>query len=140
MLRRRFKRESGKKPIAAIDMNSLIDLTFLLLVTFIITLPALEKGIPVNLPKASAERLPDKKEKPHTITVDAMGTMYFDSKKLERGIDEVEEIVKSLVKENPDIPVLVRGDEMQNYGSIMKIVKLLYRHHVHRLALVTLED
>ena len=30
---------------ASIDMNSLIDLTFLLLVTFMLTIPALEQGI-----------------------------------------------------------------------------------------------
>ena len=30
---------------ASIDMNSLIDLTFLLLVTFILTIPALEQGM-----------------------------------------------------------------------------------------------
>ena len=32
-------------PKASIDMNSLIDLTFLLLVTFMLTIPALEQGI-----------------------------------------------------------------------------------------------
>lgn len=37
---------------ASIDMNSLIDLTFLLLVTFMLTIPALEQGITVLLPRA----------------------------------------------------------------------------------------
>ena len=45
---------------ASIDMNSLIDLTFLLLVTFILTIPALEQGISIMLPRAKTDLLPNK--------------------------------------------------------------------------------
>ena len=41
---RRHRHGGGiERPKASIDMNSLIDLTFLLLVTFILTIPALEQ-------------------------------------------------------------------------------------------------
>ena len=43
----RRRRQRGEKPKATVDMTSLIDLTFLLLVTFIVTLPALEQGISI---------------------------------------------------------------------------------------------
>ena len=43
------RRVRGEKPKATVDMTSLIDLTFLLLVTFIVTLPALELGVTVQL-------------------------------------------------------------------------------------------
>ena len=55
---RRRRHGRGDRPKAAIDMNSLIDLTFLLLVTFIVTLPALEQGISIMLPQAKTEQLP----------------------------------------------------------------------------------
>ena len=48
---RRRRRVRGEKPKAAVDMTSLIDLTFLLLVTFIVTLPALEQGVSILLPR-----------------------------------------------------------------------------------------
>ena len=43
--------------ISEINMTPLMDLTFILLITFIITFPLLEQGIRVNLPKAQAEEL-----------------------------------------------------------------------------------
>ena len=50
-------------------MNSLIDLTFLLLVTFMLTIPALEQGITVLLPRAKTDTLPSKDAKANVITV-----------------------------------------------------------------------
>ena len=43
------RRRRVERPKAQIDMNSLIDLTFLLLVTFIVTLPALEQGVNLEI-------------------------------------------------------------------------------------------
>ena len=50
------------KEISEINMTPLMDLTFILLITFIITFPLIEQGIPVNLPKGDAADLdnPDK--------------------------------------------------------------------------------
>ena len=44
-MRLRRRRLRGEKPKAEVDMTSLIDLTFLLLATRIVTLPALRQGI-----------------------------------------------------------------------------------------------
>ena len=40
--------------ISTIDMTPLMDLTFILLITFIITFPLVEQGIAINLPKGKA--------------------------------------------------------------------------------------
>ena len=73
---RRRRRIRGEKPKAAVDMTSLIDLTFLLLVTFIVTLPALEQGISIMLPQAKTDTLPTKDRKANTVTVDAAGRIF----------------------------------------------------------------
>ena len=72
MRRRRHASRLGG-PKASIDMNSLIDLTFLLLVTFILTIPALEQGISIILPRGKTDTLQVKEHKPSTITIDAEG-------------------------------------------------------------------
>ena len=59
--RRNRKRREGAK--AAIDMNSLIDLTFLLLVVFIVTLPTLEQSVHIVLPVGKTESQNDEKKK-----------------------------------------------------------------------------
>ena len=133
--RSRARRESAK---AVIDMTSLIDLTFLLLVTFIVTLPALEQGVPIILPQAKTDELPTKDNKANTITLDHLNRIFLNERPI--AFDDLKKELESMVAEDPDVPVLLRGDERLDYGSVMKVVKVLYDCKVHRMALVTVEN
>ena len=135
MLRRRRMR--GEKPKAAVDMTSLIDLTFLLLVTFIVTLPALEQGVSIMLPQAKTDTLPSKNNKANTITVDSMNRLFLNGKPTT--LADLESTLKAMVAEDPEVPVLVRGDERLDYGSVMNVAKVVYKCKVHRMALVTVD-
>ena len=133
--RRKHKgRSEGAK--ANIDMNSLIDLTFLLLVTFILTIPALEQGISIMLPRAKTDMLPNKNNKANTITVSQTGTFLNNAPVT---LEALEQDLLAKVKEDPDVPVLVRGDERLTYGAVMDVVKLVYKCKVRKMALVTVE-
>ena len=121
---------------ASIDMNSLIDLTFLLLVTFILTIPALEQGISIMLPRAKTDTLPNKNNKANTITVSQTGTFFNNAPVT---LEALEQDLLAKVKEDPDVPVLVRGDERLTYGAVMDVVKLVYKCKVRKMALVTVE-
>ena len=134
------KRRRGGAPLpeAKIDMNSLIDLTFLLLVTFIVTLPALEQGISIILPKAKTDELPTKDSKANTVTVAYPAGIYLNDRAL--GEEELASTLKAMAAADPDVPVLVRGDERLDYGAVMRIVKIVYDAKIHRMALVTLAD
>ena len=61
--------QSSLKQISEINLTPLMDLTFILLITFIITFPLIEQGIAVNLPKGKAKELSE--EEARTVTVDA---------------------------------------------------------------------
>ena len=118
-------------------MTSLIDLTFLLLVTFIVTLPALEQGISIMLPQAKTDELPTKNKKANVITARYPTGYFFNDRPIT--LDELEEKLKALVAEDPDVPVLVRGDERLEYGTVMDVVEVGYRCKARRMALVTVE-
>ncbi len=133
-MRRRSRIERQK---AEIGMNSLIDLTFLLLVTFIVTLPALEQGISIMLPQAKTDQLPTKDKKANVVTIDKDSRIFFKDKPIT--LDELEQTLKAMAAEDPDVPVLVRGDERLDYGSVMNVVKVVYKCKVRRMALVTVE-
>lgn len=122
---------------ASIDMNSLIDLTFLLLVTFMLTIPALEQGITVMLPRAKTDTLPSKNAKANIITVDINHRVYMNNVPIT--LEDLEQDLKAKVAVDPDVPVLVRGDERLEYGEVMDVVKIVYKCQVHKMALVTVE-
>ena len=136
MSRRSRRRGRGEVAKANIDMNSLIDLTFLLLVTFILTIPALEQGITIMLPRAKTDILPNKNNKANTITVSQTGTFLNNAPVT---LEALEQDLLAKVKEAPDVPVLVRGDERMTYGAVMDVVKLVYKCKVKKMALVTVE-
>ena len=137
-LRRRRRRGRGDKPKATVDMTSLIDLTFLLLVTFIVTLPALEQGISILLPQAKADVLPTKDRKANVVTIDATNRLFLNDRAISP--ENLEARLKEMAAEDPDVPVLVRGDERLDYGSVMNVVKIVYRCKIRKMALVTVES
>lgn len=135
---RRNRRRGADKTKAQIDMTSLIDLTFLLLVTFIITMPALEQGITVSLPRGKTDTLPTKDNKATTVSINALGHIFLNNEQTD--LERLEADLKARVAADPDVPVLVRGDESLTYGVVMDVVKLVYKCKIKRMALVTVED
>ena len=133
----RRRRGRGEKPKAQVEMTSLMDLTFLLLVTFIVTMPALEQGISIMLPQAKTDQLPTKDKKANVVTVNKDNQIFFKDKPTT--LEELESTLKAMAAEDPDVPVLVRGDERLDYGSVMQVVKVVYKFKVRRMALVTVE-
>jgi biopolymer transport protein ExbD len=134
---RRRRAGRGEKLKATVDMTSLIDLTFLLLVTFIVTLPALEQGISIMLPQAKTDQLPTKDRKANIVTVNKDNVIFLNDKPL--SLSELESKLQEMASADPEVPVLVRGDERLDYGSVMKVVKIVYKCKIHRMALVTVE-
>jgi biopolymer transport protein ExbD len=133
----RRRRTRGEKPKAAVDMTSLIDLTFLLLVTFIVTLPALEQGITIKLPQAEADPLPEQDTKANVISIDKDKNIFLDQKQLT--LDDLERTLREMVARDPNVPVWVRGDEALSYGDVMDVVKVVYKCKVTKMALVTVD-
>ena len=136
--RSRHRSRVGGGPKAQISMDSLIDLTFLLLVTFMMTIPALEQGITIQLPRAKTDTLPSKDSKANTITVDVNNRVFMNNVPI--SLDDLEADLKAKVARDPDVPVLVRGDERLNYGAVMDIVKIVYKCQVRKMAIVTKEE
>jgi len=142
--RRRSRGRRGGMGDAAIDMNSLIDLTFLLLVTFIITMPVLNQCIPVILPKGKAESLPQKEPSVANITVqhapDAQEgyNLYLDDRPIT--LPDLEARLKERTANDKESAVLVHGDKRVDYGKVMDVVNVVYRSHVRRMSLVTQEN
>lgn len=135
MLRRR--RHGGTtQRISDVNMTPLIDLTFLLLICFLITMPLMENGIAVKLPRGKAEKLEPRKTQ--HITVDAAGKVFFNNKAT--SLKDLEKTLTGLVSKDPNTSVLVRGDERLDYGKVVQVMKVLYKAKVTRMALVTQAD
>ncbi len=114
-------------------MTPLMDLTFILLITFIITFPLIEEGIPVNLPKGEASEIEVEESK--TISLDIKNQLYLDE--IPIAINELLAEMQQLANAQPDITIFVRADENLPYGQVVNIMKTLHQANISRMALVT---
>jgi len=121
------------RQISEINLTPLMDLTFILLITFIITFPLIEQGILVNLPKADAEHL--EPDQARTISVDGKGRVFYDNRPV--SLDELKTKMKELAAAASGVTVMVRADEAIAYGRVVEILKILHQAKIVKMALVT---
>ncbi len=136
-LRRRMRKRMEASR-ANIDMNSLIDLTFLLLVVFIVTLPTLEQSVHIVLPTGKTNTQKDEKKKNLSVTIDKFGKLFLGDKPTT--FDELKTTLAQAVKDDPEVNVLIRGDVGAGYGDVYEIVKVAKDCDVKHLGLVSKEN
>lgn len=119
--------------IGEINLTPLMDLTFILLITFIITFPLLESGLPVNLPTAKGHPL----EEPDTVTVtvDVEGRWFVDKREVTK--DQFAAEARYLHQNRPDTLILLRGDEALPYGDLVRVMQVLKENGIQKISLVT---
>ena len=119
-------------------MNSLIDLTFLLLVVFIVTLPTLEQTVHIVLPVGKTESQKDDKKKICSISIDKDGKVFLGEAPTTH--EALKASLEQAVAEDPEVNVLIRGDVDAGYGQIYEIVRIAKNCNVKHLGLVSKEN
>ena len=115
-----------RRPMAEINVVPYIDVMLVLLVIFMITAPLLNLGVEVDLPKADAEPLESQQgDEPLVVTVLENGDLYLnaggDLDGTSSGLidpDSLVATVSAIVRRNPDVQVLVGGDQAVGYGQV----------------------
>ena len=134
-----------RRPMAEINVVPYIDVMLVLLVIFMITAPLLNLGVEVELPKADAEPLDtEQNQEPLVLTVMQNGDLYLnaggDLDGTSSGMidpDSLVTTVTAIVKRNPEIQVLVGGDERVDYGAVYNAMVLLQKAGVQKVGLMS---
>lgn len=122
------------KGIEDINVAPLLDLAWTILVVFIIAITAAVQGIKVSLPKASSTPT---QIKPTTkaITITAGGQVYLDTFPVT--LDELEMRLRQYKAADPNFPVVIKGDELVYYKSVIEVLDIMQRLEITQLGLVT---
>lgn len=125
------------KPLSEINLTPLMDLTFILLITFIITFPLIEQGVPINLPQGSATPLPPDTERV-VISLDDAGNLYLDDRPV--AFEALLAQFAVLAQTAPATAIYVRADKAVPYGDVVRVLRALHERKLTRIALVTRDD
>ena len=117
-----------------VNLTPLIDVMTSLLAIFMITAPLLTTGIPVDLPKGDGKTMTSS-EKTLDLSVDAQGNLYLASQKLSR--DEMLGKLKAVVRENPNIQIVISADKQVSYGLVIELMAFLRQSGYMQVGLKT---
>jgi biopolymer transport protein ExbD/biopolymer transport protein TolR len=124
----------GDDVMSEINVTPLVDVMLVLLVAFIVTVPVMNNAIHVNLPKTAATK-PAEPSKPVTISVNAEGKAYID--KHEVALPALENELKQRQAANPEQVYHLSSDEAVKYGSVAKVMAVIERAGITKLAVLT---
>ena len=128
----RFRRRRYA-PMADINITPMVDVMLVLLVIFMITAPLLQVGVPVDLPKTSAQQVGGNDE-PLVVSVNAKDEVFLGETKYE--IDELGAKLKAVHEEKPDQRFFIRCDRTINYGRMMQVMGVVIEAGFRQLGLL----
>jgi len=128
----RHERPGGLPVRAEINVTSLVDVAFTLLVIFMITAPILQGGVEVSVPKAPAAPL--QVSEGLVISIDREGRIFVEDDEVTR--EEFAASILALVERRGAETVYVKGDRDVPYGSVLWIIGTLKEAEIEAVSLV----
>ena len=130
-------RRRGGVPITSdINVTSLVDVAFVLLIIFMITAPMLQGGVDVQLPRAEARPL--KAEEGLVVTVDRSGRIFLDQTAV--SYSDFRVAFQAVVATRKPSGVYLRADRRVPYGEVIKVLAAIKAAGVRDVGLVAEDE
>jgi biopolymer transport protein ExbD len=120
--------------LSEINITPLVDVMLVLLVAFVITIPALTNAIHVNLPR-TVQTAPPEQQKAITVTVDTAGTIYFDDAVVAQS--ELGQRLAAIKAAVADPSLHLRADDRVPYGSVAKVMAAIEHSGISKVSVLT---
>ncbi len=120
--------------MSEINVTPFVDVMLVLLIIFMVAAPLLTVGVPVDLPKTSANELQGDKE-PLTITVNNDGKVFLQETEIE--VTEIVAKLRAIAKGGYNERIYIRGDAQVNYGKVMQVMGTISAAGFNSIGLVT---
>ncbi len=130
----KFDDQDEEQLLSESNMVPLIDVMLVLLIVFIVTLPAINHAVKVDLPKAAAS--PSQQQAVTVdLTVDAQGQYHWNREPVS---DEVlRERLTAAAQQQPQPELHIRGDKAARYERVALALAAAQRAGLSKLGFVT---
>ncbi len=124
----------GELPLeAGINVTSLVDVAFVLLIIFMITAPIMQGGVDVQLPRTDAQPIQPKQGL--IVTIDRDGVIFIDEDPLT--YEEFRGSFKAIVDSRGANGVYLRGDKRALWEHVARVLAVIRSAGVENLGVVT---
>ncbi|MCW5829758.1 MAG: biopolymer transporter ExbD [Deltaproteobacteria bacterium] len=127
---------SDQGPMSDINVTPLVDVMLVLLVIFMVTVPALVGGVRVDLPK-TREATPAAAKDAIIVSVTRGGEVFLGRESIRP--DGLAAHIRTRMGKSPglDPTVYLRADQRTPYGEVVKLMAMLRANGISRLSLIT---
>ena len=130
-------RSRGSQPLMAdVNVTSLVDIAFVLLIIFMITAPMMQGGVDVELPRAEARPLPTKEGM--VVSIDRQGRVFIDETPV--SLSDFRLTFRSLVAARKPSGVYLRADSRVPYGEVVQVLATIRTSGITNVGLVAEEE
>ncbi|HEV7610081.1 MAG TPA: biopolymer transporter ExbD [Steroidobacteraceae bacterium] len=120
--------------LSEINITPLVDVMLVLLVAFVITIPALTNAIHINLPR-TVNTTPPEQQKAITVTVDTTGAVFFDDAPVAQA--DIPQRLSNIKATIADPSLHLRADDRVPYGSVAKVMAAIEHSGISKVSVLT---
>jgi biopolymer transport protein ExbD len=121
-----------------INTTPLVDVMLVLLIIFLITIPVINKTVPVQLPKAVNIPTQTKPEN-IVVAVDKEGNIYWNDRRIPNRDELLKHIEEAAVRK-PQPEIHIRGDKDSRFEAIGHVLYAIQRGGIVKVGFITEPD
>ena len=129
-----FKADDDLNAMAEINMTPLVDVMLVLLIIFMITLPAMTHAVKIDLPRAGQQAAREV-AKPVTVTVDVEGKIYWDGTNVEQA--QLDSRIRMAAQLVPVPELHLRADRKAAYEQVAKVLAAAQSGGLKKIGFIT---
>lgn len=115
------RREFGFEPNTQMNITSLVDVTLVTLIIYILISPTVEHGIDVQLPVAAPHKMVA--TKPVVVSLSKRGALFLENAQVTE--PQLRQRLLEAAGADPETPVVLRGDTGIEYGDLIRVLDLI---------------
>ncbi|HIF9320579.1 TPA: ExbD/TolR family protein [Photobacterium damselae] len=128
----RLTRPSRNREDAQIDLTSMLDIVFIMLIFFLVTSSFVrESGVEVNRPQAS--HAVSQKDAGIFIAITSANDIYIDKRIVDA--ERVQATIEHMLVDQPDASLVIQADEHAYNGTVVKVMDAAKGAGVKNIAL-----
>lgn len=126
------------EPMTAINVTSLVDVMFCLLIMFMVATPLMSpEGQEVSLPAARGQEITEEEFLYSVISIDQTGRAFLGPVPLSEKPEKLQEEIANNVKLQEDGRVFIQGDQNVDHARIVDLLVALKQAEVSEVGFVT---
>lgn len=127
---------SHTRLLADINLTPFVDVTFVLLMIFMITAPLMQHGLDVKLPQAKAPVM-EKSREDLTLTIKRDGSIYLANDPQPVTLGFLEYKLEAIFKTKEKKDLYIKADEEVFYGRVVNVMSIAKAAGVERIGMIT---